>query len=342
MMKRCAIKSITRDKEYSITKRTPKSKILYMSVNPNGEAEVLKVMFKQRTRLKKASVDLDVSKLAIRGRQSQGNLFSRYAIHKILVKERGASTLAGQNIWFDEDIMKLNADGRGRLLGEFEGDDKIIVFTGKEYYTTGYDLTHHFPEDTIRVEKYEPGKVYSVAYYDGGSRLYYLKRFTAEQSDNKVQCYVDEESPKSKLVALNDDHYPGLEVVYGGAHKMRPTDIIDVEQFIGVKSHRAKGKRVTTYEVAKLRFVDPVRPNPEPGPMPEGPDNADMVIPDTLADGIAAGEVTDDGAESKLVEKGAVKPQAAKAQAKVMVSDDLIVEDDDEEQVIDIQQLDLF
>ena len=148
MMKRCAIKGVTRDREYAITKGTPGSRILYMSVNPNGEAEVLKIMFKQRTRLKKAIVDLDFSKLAIKGRSSQGNLFSRYAIHKIQVKERGASTLAGQNIWFDEDVMRLNTDGRGRLLGEFQGDDKIIVFTSKgQYYTTGYDTGHHFPEE---------------------------------------------------------------------------------------------------------------------------------------------------------------------------------------------------
>ena len=164
MMKRCAIKGVTRDREYAITKGTPGSRILYMSVNPNGEAEVLKIMFKQRTRLKKAIVDLDFSKLAIKGRSSQGNLFSRYAIHKIQVKERGASTLAGQNIWFDEDVMRLNTDGRGRLLGEFQGDDKIIVFTSKgQYYTTGYDTGHHFPEDTIRVEKYAPDRIYSVA-----------------------------------------------------------------------------------------------------------------------------------------------------------------------------------
>ena len=196
MMKRCAIKGVTRDREYAITKGTPGSRILYMSVNPNGEAEVLKIMFKQRTRLKKAIVDLDFSKLAIKGRSSQGNLFSRYAIHKIQVKERGASTLAGQNIWFDEDVMRLNTDGRGRLLGEFQGDDKIIVFTSKgQYYTTGYDTGHHFPEDTIRVEKYAPDRIYSVAYYDADSRYYYLKRFAAEASDNRMQSFIDDSNP---------------------------------------------------------------------------------------------------------------------------------------------------
>ncbi|MBQ8307633.1 MAG: DNA gyrase/topoisomerase IV subunit A, partial [Alistipes sp.] len=155
MMKRCAIKSITRDKEYDITKGTPKSEILYMTVNPNGEAEVLKVYFKPRPRLKKVIVDLDFSTLAIKGRQSQGNLFSRYGIHKIVLKERGTSTLGGQNIWYDEDVRRLNADGRGLLLGEFKGDDKILVWTSKNlYYITGYDLSQHFPDETVRVEKF--------------------------------------------------------------------------------------------------------------------------------------------------------------------------------------------
>ena len=156
MMKRCAIKAITRDKEYDITKGTPKSEILYMSVNPNGEAEVLKVYFKPRPRLKKVIVDLDFSTLAIKGRQSQGNLFSRYGIHKIVLKERGTSTLGGQNVWFDEDVRRLNADGRGKLLGEFKGDDQIIVWTSKnQYYITGYDLGQHFPDETVRVSRYE-------------------------------------------------------------------------------------------------------------------------------------------------------------------------------------------
>ncbi|MBR2629667.1 MAG: DNA gyrase/topoisomerase IV subunit A, partial [Alistipes sp.] len=141
MMKRCAIKSITRDKEYDLTKGTPKSEILYMSVNPNGEAEVLKIYFRPRPRLKKVIVDLDFSTVAIKGRQSQGNLFSRYGIHKIVLKEHGISTLGGQNIWYDEDVRRLNTDGRGVLLGEFKGEDKLIVWTSKnQYYITGFNV----------------------------------------------------------------------------------------------------------------------------------------------------------------------------------------------------------
>ncbi len=257
MMKRCAIKGITRDREYDLTKGTPKSEILYMSVNPNGEAEVLKIYFRPRPRLKKLIVDLDFSTLAIKGRQSQGNLFSRYGIQKIVLKERGTSTLGSQDIWFDDEVNRLNTDGRGRLLGSFSGDDKIIVMTAKnQYYTTGYDLLHHFPEDTVRVEKYDPVRIYSVAYYDAEQKYYYIKRFTAEQSE-RMQNFVDEEHSESRLIAMTDDYAPILEVVYKGVHATRPADLIDVEEFIGVKSHRAKGKRITTYEVGKLTFVEP-------------------------------------------------------------------------------------
>ena len=335
MMKRCAIKGITRDKEYTITKGTPGSCILYMSVNPNGEAEVLKIMFKQRTRLKKAIVDLDFSKLAIKGRSSQGNLFSRYAIHKIQVKERGASTLAGQNVWFDEDIMKLNTDGRGRLLGEFEGDDRIIVFTsGGRYYTTGFDTGHHFPTDTLRVEKYDPHRIYSAAYFDGESRYHYLKRFMAEVSDNKMQPFIDDENSRSHLDGLCADHYPQLEVTYGGAHKNRPADHIDVEQFIGVKSHRAKGKRITTYEVASLRFIEPLRPDPTE-PAPEASEETPATEP-----AAAAPEAAQPAAPAP-----APGPRTVQKTTVTVADDDLIIErseDEEEPAADDPAQLNLF
>ena len=263
-MKRCAIKSVTRDKEYDMTKGTPRSEILYMSVNPNGEAEVLKVYFKPRPRLKKVIVDLDFSTLAIKGRQSQGNLFSRYGVHKIVLKERGVSTLGGQSVWFDEDVRRLNADGRGKLLGEFKGDDKLIVWTSKnQYYITGYDLAQHFPDETVRVDRFESGRVYSVCYFDRSQGYYYMKRFTAELTD-KLQFFLDEEG-QADFVCITDRAGARLEIAYKGAHASRPADEINVDEFVGVKSHRAKGKRLTTYEVASLRFIEPELP-PEPEP----------------------------------------------------------------------------
>ena len=256
MMKRCAIKGITRDKEYHMTKGTPGSEILYMSVNPNGEAEVLKIYFKPRPRLKKVIVDLDFSTLAIKGRQSQGNLFSRYGTHKIMLKERGTSTLGSQEIWFDEDVRRLNTDGRGLSLGSFNGDDRLIVWTSKnQYYITGYELTQHFPDETVRVEKYVPDRVYALCYYDREQKYYYLKRFTAEASE-RMQYFLDEEG-QADFVAITGVAGAKLRITYKGAHASRPADEIDVDEFIGVKSHRAKGKRLTTFDVDTLTFIEP-------------------------------------------------------------------------------------
>jgi len=271
MMKRCPVKGITRDKEYQLTKGTPKSEILYLSVNPNGEAEVLKVYFKPRPRLKKVIVELDFSTVAIKGRQSQGNLFSRYGIHKIVVKERGASTLGGQNIWYDEDVRKLNTDGRGVLVGEFEGDDRIIVFTSKhQYYITGYDLLQHFPDETVRVEKYVPDRVYSVVYFDREQHYYYLKRFTAERSE-KLQTFLDEEG-QAELTAMTRCAGSKLRIAYRGAQAARPADEIETDEFVGVKSHRAKGKRLTTFDVKTVTFIEPE--------IPSAPAEGDDVEPD--------------------------------------------------------------
>ena len=281
LMKRCAIKGITRDKEYNITKGDPKSEILYMSVNPNGEAEVLKIYFKPRPRLKKVIVDLDFSTVAIKGRQSQGNLFSRYGIHKIVLKERGTSTLGGQQIWYDEDVHRLNTDGRGVLLGEFQGDDKLIVRTAKNvYYTTNFDITQHFPDDTVHVSKYSPDTVYAVAYFDRSQNYYYLKRFTAEQGE-KMQPFLDEDAD---LVAVTSCPGAVLVLTFQGAQASRPAEEIDVDGFVGVKSHRAKGKRLTTYDVATLAFVEPERPERPELSGEDAPNDSegDFDLPETM------------------------------------------------------------
>ena len=270
MMKRCAIKSITRDKEYDLTKGTPKSEILYMSVNPNGEAEVLKIYFRPRPRLKKVISELDFSTVAIKGRQSQGNLFSRYGIHKIVMKEKGTSTLGGQNIWFDEDVRRLNTDGRGELIGEFKGDDKLVVWTSKyRYYITGFGVDQHFPDETVRVERYVPGRIYRLCYFDKEQNYFYMKRFQLEASEKMLSFLEDEAT--MEFVAITSAEGATLKVEYTGAHATRPADEIDVDSFIGVKSHRAKGKRITTYQVASLTFIEP-----EPAPEPEQEPAEDM------------------------------------------------------------------
>ena len=262
MMKRCAIKSVTRDKEYDLTKGTPKSELLYLSVNPNGEAEVLKIYLRPRARLKKCIIDLDLSTLAIKGRQSVGNLVTRYSISKIVLKEKGTSTLGGQNIWYDDDVRRLNTDGRGQLLGEFKGEDRIVVWTAKnQYYITNFDVQQHFPDDTIRVERYRSDRVYSLCYYDGEQKYYYMKRFQLEAGD-KIQYFLDADAPM-RFVTITDRKGAKLAIEFGGAHSQRPMEIIDVDEFIAIKSHRAKGKRLTTYEVAKLTFIEPEEPEEE-------------------------------------------------------------------------------
>lgn len=293
MMKRCAIKGITRDREYDITKGTLKSEILYMSVNPNGEGEVLKIYFKPRPRLKKLIVDLDFGELAIKGRASQGNLFTRYAIHKIVLKEKGVSTLGGQEIWLDEDILRLNDEGRGCFVGNFTADDKLIVFTKSgNYYTAGYDLGQYFPEDLIRLEKYDPEKIYSVVYYDAEQKYFYIKRFMAEITE-KPQNFTDE-NPASYLVEIADDTYPQLQVKFGGENAKRKDELIDVDGFIGVKSHRAKGRRITTYTTDSIVFTEPLEKDPEPD---DGQD-------DPVAD-----PMPDTGEESSEKERGNMKTE---------------------------------
>ncbi len=258
LMKRCAITGVTRDKEYDMTKGTDGSQILYMSVNPNGEAEILKVFLKPRPRLRNLIIDLDFSTLAIKGRNSMGNIFTRYAIHKMQVKEKGISTLGGLRIWFDEDIYRLNHDERGRFLGEFHDGEKILVVRkAGVYYLTNYDLTNHYEEDILLIEKYEEDKVFSAVYFDGEQKFFYLKRFTFEPTD-KPQPFIPEEQG-SYLVALNDDIYPCVEVTFKGKNAEKEPEQIDADEFIGVKGFRAKGKRLSTLEVKQVKFIEPIQ-----------------------------------------------------------------------------------
>ena len=337
LMKRCAIKGITRDKEYDITKGTPRSEILCMTVNPNGEAEVLKVYFKPRPRLKKVIVDLDFSTLAIKGRQSQGNLFSRYGIHKIVMKERGTSTLGSQEIWFDDDVHRLNTEGRGYALGAFKGEDKLLVWTPRTYYITGYDLQQHFPDDTVLVERYRPERVYAVCYFDREQNYYYLKRFPIESSD-KTQFFLDEEGT-GDFVCRTGRAGAQLEVTYAGAQASRPAERIEVDGFVGVKSHRAKGKRVTTFEVASLHFVEPEEPEEEPADPATGDDrsgDAPAGGPAVATGAAAANEV---GAASGIeLPEGpaAVPPQTDDVEFTIERPRG------DQDDVIDVEQLNLF
>ncbi|MGC1392573.1 MAG: DNA gyrase/topoisomerase IV subunit A [Bacteroidales bacterium] len=257
LAKRCAISGLTRDKEYNLTRGTPGSKIVYLSANPNGEAEVIKVHHKPKARLKKIMFEFDFGQMNIKGKSSMGNILTKNAVHKISLKEKGLSTLGGRKIWFDDAVFRLNVDGRGPFLGEFSADDKILVITKNGYFrVAGFDLSNHFEDNILIIEKFRPGKVYSVIYWDAEQKFYYVKRFIIEESE-KPQCFINEH-PESKLISLTEVEYPRFEIYFGGKNKGRDNEIIEVAEFIGVKSYKAKGKRMTSYMVENIQEIEPV------------------------------------------------------------------------------------
>ncbi len=289
-MKRFAATSMTRDKEYTLTNELqPGSRIAWFSANPNGEAEVVKVTLKPKLRLKNLSFDVDFSKLAIKGRAAQGNLVTKNEVHRFSLKERGASTLGGRQVWFDYDVMRLNYDGRGTYLGEFGGNDKILVILPDGYYrTTSFDPTNHYEEKVVRLEKFKPGKVWTAVLYDADQNYAYLKRFTFEEA-NKPQRFIGDNS-QSKLFALSDKEAPMFRVIFGGDDITRPTIEIDAETFIGVKSYKARGKRVSNFEVAEIEELDPKRPDSAPADDEESDspamdeENTETITPDDSSD----------------------------------------------------------
>ncbi|MBS0010437.1 MAG: DNA gyrase/topoisomerase IV subunit A [Bacteroidales bacterium] len=257
MVKRCAITSIARDREYDITRGTKESRIIYFSANPNGEAEVIKVYHRPRPRLKKLTFEFDFSELAIKGKSSIGNILTRNAVQKITLKEKGVSTLGGRKIWFDDSVGRLNADARGRFLGEFSADDMILVITKDGMARlSNFDLSNHFEDNILILEKYRPGVVYSAIYWDAEAEYYYLKRFKIEETE-KALCFISEH-PDSKLISLTEVEYPRFEIEFGGKHKGRENEIIEVAEFISIKSYRAKGKRLTNYSVENIKEIEPV------------------------------------------------------------------------------------
>jgi topoisomerase-4 subunit A len=257
-MKRFAVTGVTRDKEYDLTMGNKGSKIVYFSSNPNGEAEVLKVFLKPKPRIKKLVFEQDMSQLTIKGRQSMGNILTKYEIHKINLHERGISTLGGLKVWFDPDVLRLNAEKRGKYLGEFTGDDKILViFKTGEYQLYSYDFTNHFDPQILTIEKFDPGKVLSVVYYDAEQEFYYVKRFEVEEAMNKMIGFIGE-NKENKLVSVTWVRYPRLEIEFGGKNSDRENEIIEVAEFIGIKSWKAKGKRLSNYSVENVREIEPV------------------------------------------------------------------------------------
>ena len=254
--KRFAITSVTRDKEYDITQGKPGSNILWFSVNHNGEAETVKIYFRARPKLKKLNMEYDFSELAIKGKISRGNLVTKNAIQKISLRAKGISTIGGKSIWFDTDVQRLNEDGRGMLLGEFSGNDKIIaVFKNGTYYTTSYDLSNRYQGDLLLIEKYDENKVYAALYYDGEN--FYIKRFSFPPSDNSPAPFIAD-NRGAYLADFSSDKHPQFMVTFTGRQEHREPEKFDAEEFIAKKGITAKGNRCHRYDILKVEFIEPL------------------------------------------------------------------------------------
>ena len=255
-MKRFAVTGITRDKEYDMMQGEKGSKIWWFSANPNGEAETLRVTLKEKPRLKVLQFDISFADLAIKGRQSLGNIVTKNEVHRISLKERGVSTLGGREVWFDWDVLRLNYDGRGQSLGEFNPTDLVLVILKSgEFYMSSFDLSNHYENNILRIEKYRDGVVWTAVLNDADQGYPYIKRFTFEPSSKK-QSFIGE-NPNSELLLLTDDVYPRVKVTLGGADAFREPLIIDAEEYIGAKSFKAKGKRLTTFATEKIEWIEP-------------------------------------------------------------------------------------
>ncbi|MBQ9216697.1 MAG: DNA gyrase/topoisomerase IV subunit A [Muribaculaceae bacterium] len=293
-MKRFAVTGIMRDKDYDMTQGKPGSKVMWFSANPNGEAEVLRITLKPKFRLKVLQFDVDLGELAIKGKTSRGNMVTKNEVHRISLKERGASTLGDREVWFDPDILRINYEGHGRSLGLFGGDDRILVIMQNgEFYTTTSEATNHYDEGILRIEKYQEGKVWTAIVDDADQGYLYIKRCTLEDNNKRQRMIGD--NPESRLLHLSDEPLPRFEVKFGGADAVREPLVIDAEEYIGAKSFKAKGKRISNYTIESVTEIEPREVPQSELPAPAEPDIvSDAAEDDTPpSDGISQQQVMD-------------------------------------------------
>ena len=268
-VKRFSVLGVTRDKEYDLTKGGKGSMILYFTANQNGEAEVINVQLKPHSKLRKLQFDLDFSEIAVKGRSSMGNTVSKYPIKKMVLKAKGVSTLAGRKIWFDEVLRRLNVDGRGHYLGQFDGDDKILtVDKNGTYELSGFELSNHFEGDLQLIEKYNPDKAFSVIYIDGKSKNYYLKRFTFENSTtNKKVSFISEDNG-SKLVLLSGLREPKIAIeVLKGKSQTEEKNTLNLTNLIDIKGMKALGNRLSLHVIKNITLIESSEPEEEINPI---------------------------------------------------------------------------
>ncbi|MEO8887577.1 MAG: DNA gyrase/topoisomerase IV subunit A [Mucilaginibacter sp.] len=256
-IKRFSVVGVTRDKEYDLTKGTKGTTVLYFSANPNGEAEVVNIQLKPHAKLKKLQFDEDFAQVAIKGRNSMGNIVTKYPVKKIVLKSKGISTLAGRKIWYDDILKRLNADSRGKYLGEFDGDDRILtVFSNGTYELTSFDLSNHFDDKMIIIEKYNPDKIYSVVHYDGKSKNYLVKRFAFENTVIGRQTSVISDEAGSKMVLISGAAQPVVKVdQLKGATKTPETVELNLADLIDVKGMKAMGNRLSANMVQAVTLI---------------------------------------------------------------------------------------
>ena len=265
-MKRFNVTAMTRDREYDLTAGTPGSKVNYFTANPNGEAEIIKVVLEPDPKKKRQNIFLerDFSKVMIKSRGAKGVILTKQSIHRIGLKSQGHSTLGGRKVWFDPDVKRINYEEHGRFLGEFFDEDRILVILdNNDFYITNFDANNHYPDNIVRIEKWQPDKVWTAVLFDADNQGYpYIKRFTMDAMA-KPQNFVGENA-NSRLVILTDVPFPRIKVTYGGHDAARSPEEIDAEQFIGQKGFKAKGKRISTWQIGTIEELEPVRfPEPE-------------------------------------------------------------------------------
>lgn len=256
--KRFAITSVTRDKDYDITTGEEGSKILWFTVNHNGEAESVRIYLRPRPKLKKTQFEYDFSTLAIKGKASRGNLVSKNPIARIQLKSKGVSTIGGKDIWYDADIQKLNDEQRGQYLGEFGPEDKVLaIFKDGTFYTTSFDVSNRYQGEVIKIEKFDPNKTYTALYYDAAAKAFYVKRFSFVLSDNTPLSFIAP-GAKSYLVDISEDKHPQFQVIFGGKYEHRDPENVDAEEFIAKKGYTAKGKKCHQYDLKEVKFIEPL------------------------------------------------------------------------------------
>ena len=277
-MKRFAVTGVARDKEYDLTQGKPGSRVMYFTANPNGEAEIIKIILKPALHIKKLEVIKDLSELAIKSRTARGNVLTKYEVKSITLKQKGHSTLGGRKVWFDPDVLRLNYDGQGMYLGEFVEEDRILVInTNGDYYLTTFELTAHFDQNIWRIEKFDRDKVWSLAMWNADLGFYYGKRFQLD-AQLKVQNMLGENN-ESKVVVLSDREEAQIRISF--TDETKPEMDILMSEFIDVKSPKAKGKRFSTLDIANIEDI-----TPEPEVVEEDIENEEEEVAETLSNEI--------------------------------------------------------